>query len=83
MNWLKLIQALVPVAVSVAESIHPLGGSGKAKLAAATTLVQTGLGMAAAAGAIPADVAIQVAPIVDAINQHVAAANEVGGVKAL
>jgi len=80
MDWLKLIQALVPVAVTVAESIHPLGGSGAAKLSAATTIVQTGLGIAAGAGAIPPQVAIDTATIVSQINQHVAAANAAGGV---
>lgn len=81
MDWMKLIQLLVPVAVTVAETIHPMGGSGQAKLATATTLVQMGVGMAAGAGAIPAHVATDVTEIVNAINKHVAAANITGGVK--
>lgn len=81
MDWIKLLQLLVPVAVTVAESIHPLGENGKTKLATATTFVQMGLGMAAAAGAIPPGVAIQTKPIVDAINANVAQQNKAGGVK--
>jgi hypothetical protein len=87
MDWkkvLSLIQALVPVAVSVAETVHPLSGSGKAKLTTAVTLVQTGLGVAAAAGAIPPEAALQIAPIVEAVNTHVEELNKTGaGVKTL
>lgn len=81
MDWLKLIQTLVPVAVSIAEAIHPLSGSGKAKLAAATTIVQATVGLAAGAGAVPPEAALQVGAIVNEINQHVAAQNASGGVQ--
>lgn len=81
MDWLKLIQALVPVAVTVAQSIHPISGSGAARLATATTLVQTGLGLAAGAGAIPPQVALDASSVVTEINKHVAALNAAGGVQ--
>lgn len=79
MNLAALLQALIPLGIQVAESIHPLGDSGHKKLATATTLVQTGLGLAVASGAIPA-AATNAIDIATSINQAVAKANAAGGV---
>ena len=80
MNWLKLIQQLVPAAIGVAEAIHPMSGSGAQKLATATTIVQTALGVAAGVGVIPPSIATDGTAITAAINKAVAHANSTGGV---
>jgi len=82
MNWLQLIGPLISAAIQLAEAIHPISGSGKQKLATAATLVQTGLGVAAAAGVVPPGVATDGEAITQAINDAVASANAQGGVPA-
>lgn len=77
MDWGKLLSQLVPLGISIAETIHPLNGSGAQKLSTATTFVQMGLGLATAAGAVPPGKATDV---VAAINAAVSAANAAGGV---
>jgi len=74
MDWGALFKVLVPVAVSLAETIHARGENAK-KLQTATSLVQTGLLIAAGAGAIPASIATDGTKIVQAINDHVADQN--------
>lgn len=81
MNWLALIGPLIQASIQLAEAIHPLPLSGKQKLTTAATIVQTGLGMAAAAGALPPGVAVNGAAITQAINDAVTGANATGGVK--
>ncbi len=83
MNWLALVQALAPVAISIAESVHPLPNSGKQKLATATTLVTLGLGVASAAGSIPPEAATDVRAVTTIINQQVAQLNNTSGVPKL
>lgn len=77
-----LIEALVPLGIKLAETIHPLSDSGHQKLATATTMVQVGLGLAASAGAVPAGAA-NAFDIAGQINEAVAAANRKGGVEKL
>lgn len=81
-NLTKLLAALIPLGMQVAETIHPLSGSGHAKLATATTLVQTGIGLAVAAGAVPSAAATAV-DIAGQISAAVAQANASGGVPKL
>lgn len=73
----KLLQALIPLGMTVAETIHPLGQSGHQKLATATTLVQTGLGLAVASGAI-SGAAANAVDVAAKINVAVAEANRQG-----
>jgi len=79
MDIAKLLAALIPLGMQLAETIHPLSQSGHAKLATATTLVQTGLGLAVATGAVSGSAANAV-DIASTINNAVAIANAGGGV---
>lgn len=78
-----LIASLAPIAISVAETIHPIPGSGGKKLSTATGIVQSVLQALGTAKVIPSDVPVGVGQITDAINGAVAAANAVGGVPTL
>lgn len=82
MGIANLLAALIPLGIKIAETIHPMSNSGRQKLTTATTLVQTGLGLAVASGAIPASAATAV-DIAGKINQAVADANAAGGVPTL
>ena len=46
MNWLDLVQGLIPVAVGIAQQIHG-AKTGPQKLSTAASLVQTGLASSA------------------------------------
>ncbi len=74
-DWSKLIHG----AVDFAEQLHPTSPSGTptgpSKLASAVTIVQAGVGIAAALGIIPAAAAINTQTIIEAINAHVASVN--------
>ena len=80
MDWLALIKALAPVAISIAETVHPMSGEGQKKLQTATTIIQAGLAVVAETGAIPPAAVDDVNSITAAINQSVAAANSGTGV---
>jgi len=80
MDWGALLKQLIPLGISIAESVHPLPNSGAQKLATATTFVQMGLGLASAAGAIPPKVATSINDVTQAINQQVAVDNAKQGV---
>ncbi len=82
MDIAKLLLALIPTAIQFAEAIHPLSGSGHAKLATATTIVQAGLGLAVASGAV-SGAAANAVDIASQINSAVAKANATGGVPKL
>jgi len=82
MDIAKLLAALIPLGIQIAEAIHPLSNSGHQKLATATTLVQTGLGLAVASGAVSGSAATAV-DIASQINGAVAKANAAGGVPKL
>lgn len=71
MNWLALIQALVPVGVQIAQQIHPQRGVGLNKAATVLAMVQPILAIAAATGAIPAGAATNTALVMDRISQEV------------
>ncbi len=66
MNWLALIQNLVPVAITIAQQVHG-AKSGPQKLTAAATIIQTALGIAVAAGALP----ITDVPPADLVHAHI------------
>lgn len=83
MDWGALLKQLIPLGITIAESVHPLPNSGAQKLATATTFVQLGLGLASAAGAIPPATATNINLITDTINQSVAHLNNTTGVPKL
>lgn len=78
MNWLALIQALVPVGVQLAQQIHPGRGVGLAKAATVLAMAQPILAIAAATGAIPADKATDSAAIMAHISAEVERQKSVG-----
>ncbi len=77
MNWLALIQGLIPVAVGIAEQIHG-AKTGPQKLATVTSIAQEALGIAAAVGAIPAAALPTTATLIQQINSTVASMNTSG-----
>lgn len=82
MNWLSLAQALIPLAISIAESAHPQPNSGTSKLQTATNIVQGTLGaIANATGSAPPAVATDRSVLGSAISSAVALANALGGVQ--
>lgn len=78
MNWLTLIQALVPVGIQVAQALHPDRGQGAAKAATVLAMAQPILAIAAATGAIPAEHALDTAAVLTAISKEVAKQKQTG-----
>ncbi len=66
MSWLSLIQGLLPVAVTIAQQIHG-AKTGPQKLAAATSIAQTAISLAVAAGTMHA----REVPTTEAVMQQV------------
>ncbi len=75
MNWLALIQNLVPVAITIAQQVHG-ARTGPQKLTTAATIIQTALGLAVAAGTLP----ITDVPPADLLHAHIS--NVVSSMKA-
>ncbi len=72
MNWLALINLLIPVGVQIAQAVHPDRGKGLEKAATVLAMAQPILAIAAATGVIPADKATDTATIMAHISAEVA-----------
>ena len=77
-----LLPGLIDFAIKFAETLHAFPKSGSTKLSTATTIIQTGLGVAVASGVITGKVATAI-DIAAQVNAAVAAANASGGVPTL
>lgn len=77
MNWLALIQGLIPVAITIAQQIHG-AKTGPQKLSTATSIIQAALSLAAAAGAVPARELPSTVVLTRQVNDAVASMKRTG-----